>query len=75
MPLPTYCECRTHSQAAVIDEELLAGERVAVLADAYGVPIRDLSAHRSQHLREERGRVMRPLEGQERPAELEKVRR
>ncbi len=70
MALPTHCPICTHSYAATIDEDLLAGVRSPVIADGYGVSVRDLARHKSHHLLKVRGRAPRELVGQDRPAEL-----
>ncbi len=70
MSLPTHCAICTHSCAATIDDDLIAGVRSTVIADGYGVGLRDLAQHKSQHLLKERGRPPRELVGQVRPAEL-----
>lgn len=70
MTLPTHCPICTHSCAAVIDEDLLAGERATVIADGYGVSLRDLAQHKAMHVLKVRGRAPRELVGQDRPAAL-----
>jgi len=75
MPLIATCPICSHSQAALIDAALLAGEPSRLLVQQYGVTLRDVARHKRAHLLTERGRPMTPLEGAPKPAALGKGRR
>jgi hypothetical protein len=45
------CAVCAHSQRAILDARLLAGEALMPLANEYGLRSRDLRHHRDEHVR------------------------